>query len=398
MIDIKTLPIPELIDTLTYDEILAQLIQKAKIVLKASQNIDWVPVDSDDFTVILQAFAYRELHLRSDINERFKQLLLSYTSGNNLDHRALDYDIERLGGSKPYSDYEFSLSTALEIDTNIDANLVLTDELSQYEAILLNDVIIKAGELSAIGSVELQDEISSLDIKTEIITNSLPYVLKAKSLGPFINGDDIEKDEKLLYRILLSFADKSTAGSEESYTSYALKADARIEEIKVLRAMLNIQDYVPLLIGADESSIVNVLNNMYAALGMIEVYYYSSSSDDLMQSRIEEQLNAQKTRPLSDTVLVKPASIVNFLITAELKILPNQERVQIQSNAEESLSRGLIELRKIGENITLSEINKFLKVDGVKEVIISEPGQNILIANNQIGVNSGNNTITSSII
>ena len=53
MIDIKTLPIPELIDTLTYDEILAQLIQKAKIVLKASQNIDWVPVDSDDFTVIL---------------------------------------------------------------------------------------------------------------------------------------------------------------------------------------------------------------------------------------------------------------------------------------------------------------------------------------------------------
>jgi phage-related baseplate assembly protein len=89
---------------------------------------------------------------------------------------------------------------------------------------------------------------------------------------------------------------------------------------------------------------------------------------------------------------------MGFCITALLKILPNQESGQILINAKKSLDDGLKELRKIGETITLSEINKFLKVDGVKEVIITEPPENIAVQNHQIGVNSGTNTITTTTI
>jgi phage-related baseplate assembly protein len=398
MIDINTLPLPSIIEKLDYEDILNQDIDAMKIIFKEKLGIDWKPVDSDDNSLILQALAYRELHLRNDINEKFRQLLLAYTTGSNLDHKALEYDTERLKGSKPYAPYEFAISTPLEYDLVINTPLVLTDETSTYESNLLEDLIIAAGETAATGTVELQKEIYSLDIKTETITTSLPYVLKATSKGIFTNGKDVEKDDKLLYRILLSFADKSTAGSEESYKSYTYKADARIEDVKVLKGLYDIQDYAASLVGADLTTVQNILREIETQKGMVKVYYYSPDADALMQTRIEEQLNDKQTRPLSDTPIISKAEEMGFCITALLKILPNQESGQILINAKKSLDDGLKELRKIGETITLSEINKFLKVDGVKEVIITEPPENIAVQNHQIGVNSGTNTITTTTI
>lgn len=62
-----------------------------------------------------------------------------------------------------------------------------------------------------------------------------------------------------------------------------------------------------------------------------------------------------------------------------------------------NLTTGISTLKQIGTDITLSEINDFLKVPGVKEVVITSPATNVTIADNEIGVNSGN-TITYSII
>lgn len=398
MINPKTLPIPTVIDELDYEVILSKYNTLTKTVLAAKLGIDWQPLDSDDYSLILQSIAYREVYLRNEINEKFRQLLLAYTTGANLDHRALDYDVERLAGSKPYAPYELSIVAAQENDLIINQGLVFTDETSTYESVLLNDVTIPAGQTKADGVLELTIEQSSNEVKTEILTNSLPYVLNATSKGIFANGADIESDEKLLYRILLSFADKSTAGSEESYKSYAYKADERIEDVKVLKGLYDIQDYAAALDGADLATIQNILIEIETQKGMVEVYYYSSKADEIMQTRIEAQLNDAQTRPLSDTVIVAQAEIVNFDVVAELRVLPNQEVGKIKVNAAAALDAGLVELRKIGEDITLSEINKFLKVDGVKEVIIISPAANIDIQSNQIGVDNGTNTITTTII
>jgi phage-related baseplate assembly protein len=364
MINIENLPKPNVLQVLDYEAILNQNIDNFKTLVP-----DWQPLESDEFSLILQAFAYRELHLRAEFNNLASAFFLSTTTGANLDNYALFYGVERLQGSKPYATYEFSLSDTFASDMVIPKNLVLTDETSTYEARLLSDVVIAAGTDKATGTVELQLETKSSEVKTEIITTPLPFVVEAKAQGDFTNGSNPESDEELRDRILLSMADKSTAGSEETYKSFTFNADKRVEDVAVLN-------------GGD---------------GVVNVFYYSPSADDLMQTRIVEKLNAKDVRPLSDNVVVSPATQVPFSITAELKILPNQETATVLTNATKSLEDGLKSLKQIGTDITLSEINDFLKVTGVKEVVISSPSSNVVIDDNEIGVNSVN-TITYTII
>ena len=56
-----------------------------------------------------------------------------------------------------------------------------------------------------------------------------------------------------------------------------------------------------------------------------------------------------------------------------------------------------MKLRKIGESITLSEINDFLRVGGVKEVVIVNPTQNIEVLSHEIGVCNDFNISTATI-
>jgi len=364
MIDIRSLPKPDVMQVLDYEAILNQNRANFKTLVPT-----WQELDSDEFSLILQAFAYRELHLRAEFNNLASAFFLSTSSGTNLDNYSIFYGVERLRGSKPYAIYEFSLSDVLGQDVVIPKNLVLTDETSTYEARLLADVVIAAGTDKASGTVELQLETLSDEVKTEIITTPLPFVVTATSKGVFLNGSNTENDDELRQRILLSMADKSTAGSEETYKSFTFNADERVEDVAVLNG------------GA----------------GVVNVFYYSPNADSLMQNRIVAMLNKKEVRPLTDNVVVAPAIQVSFSVTAELKILPNQETATVYSNAIAALNDGLKSLKQIGTDITLSEINEFLKVPGVKEVIITAPTSNVVIADNEIGVNSAN-TITYSII
>jgi len=364
MINIANLPKPDVMQVLDYEEILNQNIDNFKALVP-----DWIPLESDEFKLMLEAFAYRELHLRAEFNNLANAFFLSTSTNNDLDNYAVFYNVERLGGSKPYAAYEFSLADVLAQDVVIPANLILTDENSEYQGKLLNAVTIFAGEIKVTGTVELQLEISKSDVKTEIVTTPLPFVIEAKATEVFSNGSSVENDEEFRARILLSMADKSTAGSEETYKSFTFNADERIEDVAVLNG------------GA----------------GVVNVFYYSSVADSLMQTRIEEMLNKESVRPLSDVPVIATATEIAFNVVAELKILPNQETATVYSNAIESLNTGIATLKHIGTDITLSEINDFLKVAGVKEVVISSPAANVVIANNEIGVN-GANTITYTVI
>lgn len=364
MIDISSLVKPTVLQELDYETILEENISNFKTLVP-----NWLPLESDEFKIILEAFAYREMFLRANFNELAKAFFLSTSTGDDLDNYAAFYNVERLKGAKPYAEYDFELSEALSQDVTVPFNLVLTDETSTYQAKLLEDVVIAAGTTKASGTVELQLETAKNEIKTEVITTSLPFVVTASTSNVFTNGSDPEDDEELRERILLSMADKSTAGSEETYKSFTFNADERIEDVAVLSQ----------------------------AAGTVNVYYYSEVADELMQTRVEETLNAKEIRPLTDNVVVSVVSEVTYSVTAELKILPNQETAAVYTNAVNALVAGLKSLKKIGVEITLSEINDFLRVPGVKEVVVNFPTGNIEIAANEIGVCNATN-ITYTII
>lgn len=364
MIDINSLPKPKVLQQKSYENILDENINNFKTLLP-----EWQPLESDEFKMVLESLSYRELHLRTEFNNLAAAFFLSTATGTDLDNYAIPYYIERLKGAKPYAIYEFTLSETLNQNIVIPMNLILSDENSLYESRLLESVTILSGQKTGTGIVELQKEVYSSEIKTEVITTSLPFIIKASATSDFANGSSSESDADFKKRIHLSIADKSTAGSEETYKSYALKADERIEDVKVLNG------------GA----------------GIVSVYYHSSKADSIMQTRIVDKLTAKDVRALTDNVVVQQAVIKDFRVVAELKILPNQETAIVYTNAVSSLKAGLKSLMTIGTKITLSEINDFLRVAGVKEVAIDFPRENVSIEENEIGVCS-EQSITYTII
>jgi len=330
------LNLPDLLVEKSYDEILSECLEVVKKLLP-----DYVPSESDDVMLVLRAFAYRELYLREFFNDLAGGFFLLTSTANDLDNLAETlYGLYRLPGSKPYADMEFSLTTTLDVDVLIPTGFELTDETSTFRSKLLEDVVIKAGELKALGVVELQSEVSSSDIKTEIQVSPLPYV-QVKQLNDFINGSNPESDDEFKARIRVSLADKSTAGSAMTYKSYALKADERCEDVNVL----------------------------CPSAGVVDVVYYSKYADELMQERIETALSAEDVRPLTDKVQVKKANEIHFDLKAHLKIKNGLDSSLVYREAINSATARFSSL-KIKESVTVAQMIDALMVDGVLDVVL----------------------------
>jgi len=338
------------VQELSYDEILEQNLDIVKSLLP-----DYKPAEGDNVMLVLRAFSYRELQLRAFFNSLAKAFFLSTASGSDLDNLAESlYGLYRLPGAKPYADMEFSLTTALSYDVLIPKGFELVDETGSHFAKLLEDVVIKAGEVSVVGVIELQEEIVSSSVKTEIQVTPLPYV-QVKQLTSFINGSDPESDEDFKNRIRLSFANKSTAGSALTYKSFALKADERIEDVKVLSP----------------------------SAGVVDVVYYSSEADEIMQERIENTLNADDVRPLTDLVRVKKANEIIFDVTGEITIKSGVDASSVYVNAINNLKTLMF---KIGEDVSIAKLINLLMVDGVIDVSLTTPTANITIDDYSVAI------------
>jgi phage-related baseplate assembly protein len=338
------------VQPLSYDEILEQNLDIVKELLP-----DYKPAEGDNVMLVLRAFSYRELNLRALFNTLAKAFFLSTASGSDLDNLAETlYGLYRLPGAKPYADMEFSLTATLPYDMLVPAGFELVDETGIHFAKLLNDVIIKEGEASAVGMIELQEYVASSNVKTEIQVSPLPY-LKVKQLTPFANGSNPESDEDFKERIRISFANKSTAGSAMTYKAFTFSADERIEDVKVLSP----------------------------SAGVVDVVYYSSEADDLMQERIENTLTADDVRPLTDLVNVKKANERMFDVTGEITIKSGVDASSVYVEAINSLKTLSF---KIGENVSLAKIIHLLMVDGVVDVNLTNPINNIEIDEYSIAI------------
>jgi len=344
------LTLPDVVKTLSYDEVLNENLEIVKSLFP-----DYKPAEGDDVMLVLRAFSYRELNLRAFFNVLAKGFFLSTAIGNDLDNLAETlYGLYRLKGAKPYADMEFSLTSELAYDVLIPKGFELTGTTGSHFAKLLDDVIIKAGEVSVVGVIELQEEIASSSVKTEIQVSPLPYI-KVKQLTNFVNGSNPESDEDFKERIRVSFANKSTAGSALTYKSFALSADERIEEVNILSP----------------------------SAGVVDVVYYSSEADDIMQERIENTLNADDVRPLTDLVQVKKANEILVNIEAKISIKNGVDVAKVYSNAINSLKTLTF---SIGENVSIAKIIKTLMVDGVVDVSLTNPTANMEIDDYSIAI------------
>lgn len=94
MIDLSQLPVPTIIDALSFEDILAQL--KADALVRLPELAQTIELESEPVNILLQTVAYRELVLRARINDAAKAVMLAYAAGADLDQIGANYGVARL--------------------------------------------------------------------------------------------------------------------------------------------------------------------------------------------------------------------------------------------------------------------------------------------------------------
>ena len=96
MTDLATLPAPQIIEPLDFEQILADL--KADILDRAPELAEVLALESDPIVKLLEACAYRELLYRARVNDAARAHLLAFATGGDLDHLAAQYGVTRQDG------------------------------------------------------------------------------------------------------------------------------------------------------------------------------------------------------------------------------------------------------------------------------------------------------------
>ena len=348
------LPKPTVIEELDYEAIVNRKVERVKAVL-AERGIEWQPSESDDLMTMIEADAYDEMLLRARINYAAEQQLLAFATGSNLDHiAATRYGEVRLEGAKPYAAFEFSLSSALETDVTLHEGLLLGDGKGAF-AKLTKSVVIAAGSMSAQGMAELQEYARESDISTEKILTPLPYVVAATQLEPFANGADPEDDERFRERVWLGREKKTTAGSRLQYIYYAKSADVRVKDVQII----------------DDTA------------GVVKVYLLSDTgtADTVMIERVTAALNEEKIRPLTDSVLVYSAFIVDVTVDAVVKLYD----LGLQAQVDEQI-RGAFAANSMifGKSLSIAKIYDLLGGDQVADVTLNAPTASVVLQPYQV--------------
>jgi len=164
----------------------------------------------------------------------------------------------------------------------------------------------------------------------------------------------MEDDDTYRDRIANGTEEFSVAGPEGAYVSLARRAHA-----DVLHASA---------ISTDPGEvIVTILSRQGDGTPAAEVL-----------DAVETLLSAEDRRPMTDAVTVNPAEIINYAITAALKILSGPDPAVVMANAQASAESYTARMHRLGLDITLSGVYAALHVEGVQKVTLTSPAADIV--------------------
>ena len=165
----------------------------------------------------------------------------------------------------------------------------------------------------------------------------------------------METDTDFRYRVTLALEGLSTAGPEGSYLYHALKV-AGVKHATI--------------VGPPTVSPGNVLVTVLSLTG-------NGAPTPTVISNVEQALNAESVRPLTDAVEVKGASIQNYTITATIFTFPGPDSSVVMAEAQASAQAFATQNHKVGNDINRSAIFAALHVDGVQKVTLTSPSADI---------------------
>lgn len=166
-------------------------------------------------------------------------------------------------------------------------------------------------------------------------------------------------------RIQLSPEGYTTAGSEQSYIFHGLSADADVADISAISP----------------------------TPGSVTVYVLSRTGDgaasEALLATVARALNQEAVRPMTDSVLVQSASIINYTIVAELVMLPGPDSAVVRAAALAAAQAYASAQHALRRDVTLSGLYAALHQPGVQRVELASPGASISVGHGEASYCTG---------
>jgi phage-related baseplate assembly protein len=220
-----------------------------------------------------------------------------------------------------------------------------------YDALLESDPVIIALEVAAYREVLLRHRINEV-----AKANMLAYAMGSDldNLAAFygISRLEEEQDDRLRYRAQLALEGLTTAGSEKAYLFHALSASPLVKSASV-------QSPEP------GQVLITIL------------------SDEDITGAVAEYVGAEDKRPLTDSVVVQNAEIIEYQIHAKVHLYFSPSMPITQQECRDALDTYIAKQNTIGNIVARSGIYDALHTEGVRKVELLSPANDITATKQQ---------------
>lgn len=245
------------------------------------------------------------------------------------------------------ADLRDALAATLELESE---PLTIYLQESAYREMILRQRVndaTRATMLAYASGTDLDNRAADYDVQRLLITPADPDAI------PPVEAV-WESDERLRYRCQMALEGLSVAGSRGAYVFHALSASPLVGDVAV---------------DSPQPGTVRVTilptNHQEAPTALLDT--------------VNAYLSADERRPLTDSVQVQSASLVDFIVTATLLVYPGPAPAPVLIAARAALDAYLASVSRIGYDVTLSGLYAALHQAGVQRVQLDEPTADVVI-------------------
>lgn len=165
----------------------------------------------------------------------------------------------------------------------------------------------------------------------------------------------MESNTDFRRRIQLSPEGFSTAGPEGAYIFHALSATGSVLDASAI-----------------SPSPGNVTVTVLSRVG-------DGTADSGLVSAVNQALSSESVRPLTDSVSVQSATIIDYTVNATLYFYSGPGNEEVLANAQAAIESYTADGHRLGIDVTLSGIYAALHQPGVQRVELASPSANISV-------------------
>ena len=363
------LPIPNFIDR-DATTIINEMV--ADYELRTGRALEPAQIE----TLLINAFAYRELLLRNQIQHAAISNLVNYATFPILDELGVLVGVTRLPSAVAQTTLLLTLVAGhgdIVIPSGLRVNS--TDGRAVFELIEDTSVLTGVDTVSATFVAQTAGKLSNdYAIGTvSVILDPQPYLESASNTDITTGGSDEETDEQLRDRIKLAPSAFSNAGSYKAYEFWTKSTSPLIIDVAVTNPVPGTVEIFPLMANL------------------------ATTPTEILDA-VEAVLNADKIRPLTDTVIVTSPTSVDTVITVGLVLYDGAVQGDILPVVISNLEAFRDGRRKLlGQDIVIDQIKALCMIDGVYKANVTLPATDLVILETEFAnITAINVTVTGT--